>query len=322
MIFYSPSSFFEKPLEEQIEERNYDDLTKSDTEPAKKHEEELGPGVSHALLATGSGEELKAVAYALQKFNSLHPYQIGTGSSSSADKPQKAILFGEIEPGVPMVAALQANYLYQQSDKGPPSSTDLFLCGLHCSGEWGLKPVNRYLIEFDFHSKYGSRRQTLKDRDKDRGEAIRGVQTGHVEKKEGYTDDWDKVWRKETNEHVKAFTQNASREIKERASEMASEGAFTRGALSELPIIPRFENVDRVEFRSDARAHCFESYSSITPENAGLDVFIRVTRYGINVEEVQPNLEDVKNAFFDELRGPIDLPSQLDTSEDDGEDNA
>lgn len=319
IVQYSPSPLVKRPLEEQLKRKSYPALDQSEVDEAKKYEEELGPGVAHALLATGSTQECKGVAYALKKFDSTHLYKVGTGPSSWDDKPQRAILLGEIatadatQPPVPAVAALQPRYLYEQNKKGPPNSADLLVSGLFCSPKTGVRPVHPRIIEFDYHPGHEQESERVKTKDLDRGEAWRGVEPKHVEKKRGYQDDWDKDWKKQTDEHMEAFIQNASQLASERLrGEMGGASVFSRRRVGELPIIHRFDDVNVGRFHNVVRAHCFSTYRRIAPDGASEHAILNVTTDTVTLRDIQPDPENVRKGLsnnYEESGGSPDQSS-------------
>jgi hypothetical protein len=316
IVQYSPSPFVKQPLEEQLKHKSYPDLDQSDVDEAKEYEEDLGPGVAHALLATASLKECKGVVCALKEFDSIHLHKVGTGPSSWKDKPQRAILFGEVNPAntqppVPTVAALQPNYLYEQHKKGQPNSADLFVAGLFCSPKTGLRPIHPRIIEFDFHDSHETPRKRIKTKDLDRGEALHGVEVKHVEKRKGYEDGWDKNWKEQTDEHMRAFIQSASQKANDRLrGEMEAGSVFRRRKMSELPIIHRFDDVNVERFHNVARAHCFSTYRKITPDDAGANVILNVGTDTIAIKEIQPDPEEVRRGLSTNYEGSGGLPEQ------------
>ena len=316
MLKYFPPSRFEQPLREQLKNVSYPALEDMKVRNAEEYEEEFGSGVAHALLATGSSDEMEGVVHALRRFKPLSLHHVETGRSSLQEKPQRAILFGRSEPAVPVVVALQAKYLCEQNEMGPPNTADLLLSALFPSPLRGIRPAKSIIIEFDLHPSHKNRRETVKKQDLDRGEASRGVRPVHVERKEGYSDEWDKSWKEQTDEHVKGFIRNASQRVKERIhGEFEGKSSFRRRPLDQLPIICRFDNLNLEKFRNAARSYCFEGYRSASQENIRTNVVLRVKQNSISVEDLHPRPKDVREAIFQGREGVVNSTAKLESAE-------
>jgi hypothetical protein len=297
-------------LDEQLGAANYPDLEDSKVKVAERFEDDLGADAAHALLAAGSKREQELVAYALDRLTPLNLHAVDC-EPGNQKKPRKALLFGQIDPALPVVAALQANNYHQPNEKGPPRTTDLLLCTLYLSPSLGLRPIYPCVIEFDVHSRHNNKNEIVSARAKDRKEAKHGIETKHVLREDYHPEDMET----KTDEHVEVFCRRSFWHVKERLDEVG-EFARSRGVAppsldedyppprkraDELPIINQLPNLSSYKFRERARDYCEYSYlraaSSTGTSGFEADAAFRLTEDTTTLEKVLPKTDALKSSL-------------------------
>lgn len=160
-------------LSKQLQRQDYDDLKTKKKDRVQEYEEELGADAAHALLAAGSGKELRAAAHFLRRFKPLRLWGVDRKqeSDNANDEPKKAILLGRVQPGVPVLVALQPDYKYQPNDPGENRRADMLIGGIGNTTVRG-EIFDITFIEFDFDRGHRNVGDIMKERQKDRREKM------------------------------------------------------------------------------------------------------------------------------------------------------
>lgn len=194
-------------LHSQLEDEDYN-LSQKRQEDICAYEDPLGADAAHGLAACHNPTEREAIATFLEAFTPMRLFGIDREECPDNAWGQ-SVLFGEIRPGVPVIAVLQAHC--QNNDN--LGSSDGMFAALYQHPVYGVQATHKRHFEYDGPHHRGQNKFVVERQD-ERREANAGVETwrtldeDHLE--EGELEKTRK-WRK-------AFVKGASREVEERLS--------------------------------------------------------------------------------------------------------